>query len=37
MTTVYSSLAEIYSVEGDYKKYSEVLNENAIAGFHVQG
>ncbi len=27
MTTVYSSLAEIYSVEGDYKKYSEVLNE----------
>ena len=27
LTTVYSSLAEIYSVEGDYKKYSEVLNE----------
>lgn len=28
MTTIYSSLGEIYSVEGDYKKYSEVLQES---------
>ncbi|MEP7143461.1 MAG: sensor histidine kinase [Ferruginibacter sp.] len=27
MTTVYSSLGEIYSIKGDYKKYSEVLQE----------
>ena len=35
MTTIYSSLGEIYSTEGDYKKYSEVLKEDAVAGFYV--
>jgi signal transduction histidine kinase len=28
ITVIYSSLSEIYSVEGDYKKYSEVLQES---------
>ncbi len=28
MTTIYSSLGELYSAEGDYKKYSEVLLES---------
>lgn len=28
MTTIYNSLGEVYSIEGDYKKYSEVLQES---------